>query len=111
PRFGHEPLANAGRVGRLRVEDLERDLAPEAQVVGQVDSPGPAPSQQGHDPIAGKLASFSDRHSRIMGGREAAQVSRAWAAQPRANAHGPASPYPLSSLEQTLSRLRACRDP
>ena len=57
PRLEQEPFAEAGVGGQLRGEQLQRDPAPEAQLLGEVDDPHPAAAQQRIDAVAGKLGS------------------------------------------------------
>ena len=53
-RLAHEPLAEARVVRQRRREHFERDLAPEADVLGEVDDAHAAAAEQRFDPVPGQ---------------------------------------------------------
>lgn len=56
-RFRQEPLPEALVPGELRRDQLQRNVALQARVVGLVDNPHPAPAEERLDPIAEELRS------------------------------------------------------
>ena len=63
PRLAHEPLAEALVVCELLGQELQRDLVPEAGVLGAIDDAHPAAAEQRLDPVPGELGA-DPRHNR-----------------------------------------------
>ena len=54
--LAQEALAETLVPGEIGGEQLQGDLALEAQILGQVDVAHPTPTEQGLDPVAGQLS-------------------------------------------------------
>src|SRR4029453_12190799 len=63
PRLADESLTEPLVIGQLRSQDLQRDLALEPVVLGQVDHAHAAATQGAEDAVAGDLRAGSQVHA------------------------------------------------
>ena len=68
PRLADEPLADRRDVRGVRPQDLERDMAPEPKVVGEIDRAHPAPTDEPDDPVRAEDVALPHRHRPTIGG-------------------------------------------
>ena len=101
PRLAQEALAEALVLGELGGDHLERDLAPEALLVGTVDRTHPPAADERFDPVAG------DRRSgRQHGARDVAHRSSVWQRSADCNT---ASASCVTTVTLATSRARTTR--